>query len=99
MGEKHLCVMVCDRCGAKQELREDERRALKGWDVARLVRTGARDNPYSGLQEEYQYADEKTLCPHCMAQKIEMWREYNGKLIAWFEEGAKMDLEEDDHAR
>ena len=94
MGEYSLRVMVCDRCGAKQEAREEKE--LKGWNTARLVRTGAKDNPFSGVQEEYQYAEEKVLCPRCMGQKIEMWREYSGKLIVWFEEGAKMDGDNDE---
>ena len=88
MGEYSLRVMVCDRCGAKGEANEEKAvKGLKGWDKAALVRTGARD--VFGVQEEYQYRDDVVLCPRCMEQKIEMWREYNGKLIAWFEEGVK----------
>ena len=63
MGEYCLRVMVCDRCGAKQEVREEKGEKLKGWDVAHLVRTGARDA--FGVQEEYQYRQEVVLCPRC----------------------------------
>lgn len=94
MGEYSLRVMVCDRCGAKQEVCEGKE--LKGWNTAVLVRTGARDT-FRGVQEEYQYKDEVVLCPRCLEQKIEMWREYNGKLIAWFEEGVKIQGEGGDN--
>ena len=95
MGEYNLRIMVCDRCGAKQEAREEKE--LKGWNAASLIRTGAKDNPFTGVQEEYQYREEKVLCPRCLEQKIEMWREYNGKLITWFEEGVKIQGEGGDN--